>query len=81
MKPEAKFQIGKQGLTENFIFTLKNSFKERKAVKIQVLKSKTREKEKVEEIGEEIVEKLGKNYVYKVMGFVIFIKKFRKAVR
>jgi RNA-binding protein YhbY len=74
-------QLGKQGITENFIETLKNHFKKCKNVKVSVLKSAGHEKEKVKEYSEEILNKLGKNFTSKVVGFTIFLKKWRKAVR
>tara|TARA_Y100000034_G_C6793605_1_gene355484 strand:- start:507 stop:752 length:246 start_codon:yes stop_codon:yes gene_type:complete len=72
-------QIGKQRITENFIISLKNLLKKHWNVKISVLKSATRNKEEIREFADEIIEKLGKNYTSKIIGFTIFIKKWRKA--
>ena len=74
-------QLGKQGLTDNFITTLKNHFKNHENVKVSVLKSAEHNKEKLKEYSEEILEKLGKNYTSKIIGFTIVLKKWRKAVR
>ncbi len=74
-------QLGKQGITENFIETLKNNFKKHNNVKISVLKSAGHDREKIKKFSDEILEKLGKNYTTKVIGFTIFVKKWRKAVR
>lgn len=74
-------QIGKNGLTEGVTASIENSFKTHKDVKVSVLKSGGHEKERVKKMADEIVEKLGKNYTYKIVGFTIFIKKWRKAVR
>ena len=74
-------QIGKQGLTENFLKTLKLYFQTHANVKISVLKSAGHEKAKVKEIAEEILGELGNNYTVKTLGFTIFLKKWRKSVR
>jgi len=73
--------IGKNGLTDGVFEILENSFKTRQDVKVCVLKSCGHEKEKVLEIAEKIVSRLGNHYTYKVLGFTIFLKKWRKAKR
>ena len=77
-KPQIKFQIGKNGLTDGFIECLKKAFNSRNRVKISVLKSGGHEKENVREIAEKIQEGLGKNYVYKIVGFTISLIKLKK---
>ena len=74
-------QLGKQGITDNFIETLKNHFKKNKNVKISVLKSARKDKKQVKEYSEKILEKLGNNYTVRVIGFTIVLKKWRKTVR
>lgn len=80
-----QFQIGKQGLTENFIKSLENCFKTNKNAKIYVLKSARPEgkegKAQVEKYANEIVEKLGKIYTASTIGFTINLKKWRKPMR
>lgn len=78
---QSQAQIGKNGLTENFIMTLKNTFKTHTNIRISVLKSGTRDREKIREMAENILDKLGKNYTARVIGFTIVIKKWRRAVR
>lgn len=72
-------QIGKQGITENFIYNLKNLFKKHWNIKISVLKNATRDRKKIKEYSEEILEKLGKNYTSRIIGFTIVVKKWRKS--
>ena len=74
-------QLGKQGITDNFISTLESHFKNHGNVKICVLKSARESREKVKRYSEEILEKLGKNYTAKIIGFTINVKKWRKARR
>ncbi len=74
-------QLGKQGLTENFIGTLEHHFDNNKNVRVSVLRSAGHDKGQVKEYSEKILEKLGKNYTAKVVGFTIFFKKWRKAKR
>ena len=81
MKPLAQIQIGKKGISENFIKTLEDNFKHHMNVRVAILKNAGHDKTKIKEYSEEILEKLGKNYTAKVVGFTIFIKKWRKQVR
>jgi len=81
MHKTSDLQLGKNGLTNNFIETLKNHFKSHENVRISVLKSAGHEKRKVKEYSEEILNKLGKKYTSRVIGFTIFLKKWRKNVR
>ncbi len=75
-------QLGKNGLTENFILTLKNHFKKRKNVRISVLKSARNDKKAgkqiVKEYADKIRERLGDNFKTRIIGFVIVIKKIKK---
>jgi RNA-binding protein YhbY len=71
-------QIGKSGLTETFIETLKGHFKNHQNVKISVLKSATRDKKEIKKMAEQIVEELGNNYTFRIIGFTIVVKKWRK---
>ncbi len=77
----SEIQLGKKGITENFIETLKTHFKKHNNVRINVLKSAGHNKENVKDYSEKILEKLGKNYTSKIIGFTIFLKKWKKAKR
>jgi len=74
-------QIGKNGLTDNFIGTLKTHFKKYDNVKVSLLKSFTRDKKELREITQKILDELGKNYTAKTIGYKIAIKKWRKNIR
>ncbi len=74
-------QLGKQGMTENFIKTLKTYFTKNNSVKVNVLKSATRDKVKVKEYRDKLLDELGKNYSARVVGFSIFLKKWRKPLK
>jgi len=77
----ATIQLGKSGITDNFILTLKNHFKKHDNVKVSVLRSCCRDKEELKKMSDELLEKLGKNYTSKIVGYKIAIKKWRKPVR
>lgn len=77
----SEIQLGKQGITDNFIETLKNNFKKHDYIKISVLKSAGHDKEKVKKFSDNILEKLGNKYTAKIIGFTIVLKKWRKARR
>lgn len=74
-------QLGKNGITQNFIETLKDHFKNHTNVKVSVLKSAGHDKAEIKKYSEEILEKLGRNYTSKALGFTIFLKKWKKNVR
>jgi len=74
-------QIGKNGVTSNFIETLKTYFKKHDIVKISVLKSGGHEKSKVREYSNQIISDLGEYYTSKIIGFTIIVRKWRKARR
>lgn len=77
-----QIQIGKQGITENFLQTLKSYFDKHKNVKISVLPSARPEgkegKKQVKEYNKQILDYLGKKFTSRVIGFTIVLKKWRK---
>lgn len=80
-KPPATFQIGKNGVTDGTIKLLETAFIDRDKIKLVILKAGGHTKENVNKIGVEVVEKLGKNYTYKTLGFTIYLRKWRKPQR
>ncbi len=81
MKKLGQVQIGKNKVSENFIETLKTHFKNHENMRVSVLRGAGADKKKVKEYSEEILSGLGKNYTSKIVGFTIFIKKWRKPKR
>lgn len=81
--PTTTMQLGKQGVTDNFIMSLQNRFKSKSNVRISVLKSARSDgkegKQQIKKYTDTILDKLGKNYTAKIIGFVIILKKWRKA--
>ena len=78
---QRQVQLGKKGLNENFIRTLKHHFDTREMVRISVLKSARKNRESVKKYSDEIVEKLGNHYTTKIIGFTIVVKKWRREMR
>lgn len=72
-----KVNLGKKGLTPEFIENLKKTFVTAESVRIGLLKSSTRDKAEVKKWAEEIVNSLGKNYTYKIIGYTIAVRKWR----
>lgn len=71
---QAKFQIGKNGLTPGVVESLTNALKHHKQVRVSVLKSACRDREELEKIAEELVEKLPiKNH--RIIGYTIILIK------
>ena len=81
MAKVANIQLGKQGLTKNFMGTLKDHFNRSQTVKVSVLKSARDNKESVKKYSKEILENLGEKFNSRIIGFTIIVKKWRKAVR
>ncbi len=73
---QAQLQLGKAGLTDNFLKTLETYFLKHKDVKISVLKSSSRDE--IKEVAQKITTHLGENYTARVVGFKIALKKWRK---
>jgi len=76
------FEIGKKGLTKGFIDDIEKTFKKHKLIKISILKSATRDKKEIKRIAQEICLELKnkekKDFTPKIIGFTIFIRKWRK---
>ena len=81
MTAQQEIQLGKKGLTSEFIQDIvKRLDKHRNAIlKISVLKSARENKVDVKKYGDEIIAKLGSKYTYRTIGFSIFLRKWRKA--
>ena len=77
----AEIQLGKNGITDNFIETLKHIFENHDNIRLSVLKSAGHDREKIKEYSEKFLDKLGKNYTGKIIGFKIIFKKWRKNKR
>ena len=69
-------QLGKNGITDNFIESLNNQFKNSRTIKISVLKGADREQ--IKKYQKELINRLGKNFTSKKIGFTIILKKWRK---
>ena len=80
MSKICQIQLGKQGITDNFIKTLEDDFKNHENVKISVLKSAGHNKDKIKEYSEKVLERLGNKYTVRIIGFTIFVKKWRRVV-
>ncbi len=81
MKPIRQLQMGKAGLSEAFIAQVKSVFENETMVKISILKSACRDKKDAKKIGEDLVDKLGTKYGFKLVGYVLTVSLFRKDQR
>jgi len=81
MTTQLQLQLGKKGLTKEFLENLKDRFENSKItnIKISILQSARESKDDVKKYSNEIKEYLGKKYTTRILGFSIFIKKWRKA--
>lgn len=74
-------QLGKNGITPNFVETLKTYFTDVRTVKVSVLPSARESKADVKKYADELLIKLGVHFTAKCIGFTIILKKWRKARR
>lgn len=81
MQGLVKFQLGKHGLTKNFLEALGKTFKNHELIKISVLKSCCRNREEIKAIASNLCEGLKeaykKRFTYKIVGYTIFVRKWR----
>lgn len=75
MSFESRFQIGKNGITPGFIDALNLGLKTHSNIRISILKSAERDRQKINEMGRELVEKVNYHCDYKIIGFTIILKK------
>ena len=80
MKEIKRFQIGKNGLTQNFIEQIKTYFEKSKAelIKISILKSICKDKKDAKKISNELIEGLGNMFTGKLIGHTIVVRRWRK---
>lgn len=81
MKPIRQLQMGKAGLSKAFVEQVSRIFETETMIKISILKSCCRDKNDAKKIGEELVEKLGPKFGFKLIGYVLTVTKFRKNQR
>lgn len=78
MKTIAKFQIGKFGVTQGVAESLKLALINHKQIRISVLKASGRTSDNLEQMAQDLVDKLkllGENCVFKTIGFTIILIK------
>ena len=82
MTLQKEIQLGKKGVNVDFINDINIRLEKYRNVtlKISVLKSaRPNGKEDIKKYSDEIVQKLGDKYTAKIIGFSIFLRKWRKA--
>jgi RNA-binding protein YhbY len=72
-------QLGKKGLTQEFIENLKKAFLKNENIRISVLKSGTRDRAELKQMADKILGELGKNYTCTIIGYTLVLRKWRKA--
>ncbi len=76
-----QLQIGKNGLTDAFVEQVRRLSQDKERMKITILKSACRDKAEAKVMCDDLVEKLGKNYTYRLIGYVCTLLRFRRDVR
>ena len=66
-------QLGKNGLSAEFLDTLRKNFKRHETVKISLLKNYSRDKDKIMGDAEKIYAQLGCRY--KLLGYTLILKR------
>ena len=73
---QAKFQIGKSGVTDGVIESLTRLFKNHKQIRVSVLKSLGRDRENMKAVASKLESILPVKFRYKIIGFTLIL--FRK---
>ncbi len=83
MTSQLEIQLGKRGLTSEFLESLKKRFENKsvKNIKIKVLQNARESREDVSRYSEEIIKFLGNKFNCRIIGFSIFVKKYRQEQR
>jgi len=74
---QAKFQIGKNGITSGVLDSLTLYFKKHKIVRISMLKNAGHDRDSVKDIAENLKKQLEGTYNTKIIGFTIILRKLR----
>ena len=72
---QMKFQIGKNGITFGVLESLDKGFKTHKSIRISLLKSSGRDREKIKKIADELSEKLDGRFRCTIVGFTIIMRR------
>ncbi|MEK6844247.1 MAG: YhbY family RNA-binding protein [Nanoarchaeota archaeon] len=75
MISEAKFQIGKNGVTDGVIKSLNLCFKTYNQIRISLLKSAERDREKMRDTAINLAQRVEYYCNYKVIGFTIILRR------
>ena len=70
-----ELQLGKQGITENFIKTLQTYFVKNRVVKISVMQSLSTDKKEIKNLAQEIIEKLQGKFKSNFIGHKIILRR------
>jgi len=77
LKPMTKFQIGKNGVTSGSIAAINSLLRHYYQVRIYVLQSAGRDREKMPEIEKEITSKIDVPIYSRIIGFSIIVNRLR----
>jgi len=75
---EGKFQIGKNGITQGIINSMNLNLKTHNRLRVSILKSTGRDKNKIKTMAEDLINKLNYNCNYRIIGFTIILRKQSK---
>ena len=81
MKPIKKFQIGKKGLTPEFVEQVRKCFERREIIKISILSSVCKNKKDAQDISDKLEKELGEKFTSKIIGHTLNVRKWRKNKR
>jgi len=80
MTSQTEIQLGKKGMTPEFLDSLKKRFDKKgvKNIKVHVLQNARESREDVKKYSKEILNFLGNKFSSRIIGFGIFLKKHKK---
>ncbi|MBS3074629.1 YhbY family RNA-binding protein [Candidatus Pacearchaeota archaeon] len=74
-------QLGKAGYNEGSRENIKKALEHHNNIKVVVLRSYIRDREQMDELVNRILNDLGEKYTARVVGYSIFLKKWKRKMR
>ncbi len=74
-------QLGKNGYNERSLENIKKVFLRHKDLKITILRSCLRNQEELRSLKEKILKDMGIHYTARIVGYSIFMKKWKREIR
>jgi RNA-binding protein YhbY len=73
-----KLQMGKNGLSPEFLEQVRKMFESTKTIRVSLLKTATRDRAHAKEIADNLISSLGTNFRYTMVGYTLIVRRSKK---